>query len=254
MPAAPWEDIELMHRLGLAARTLSMTDAASGAEEIIVNGVLAVCDPLGGLYLPETGTLVVSDLHLEKGAAFARRGIMLPPYDTVATLNILSAVITRYDPKLVISLGDKFHDRKGSKYLAPELRALIAGMARGRDWIWINGNHDPDGTVDLPGSCADELIYGGLVFRHEPSLISGKGEIAGHLHPLATVRRREKSVRRPCFASDGSRLLMPAFGVLAGGLDLRHQAMHGLFDREKLVAHLLGRDRIYSVRYTNLTA
>jgi uncharacterized protein len=254
MPAAPWEDIELMHRLGLAARTLSMTDAASGAEEIIVNGVLAVCDPLGGLYLPETGTLVVSDLHLEKGAAFARRGIMLPPYDTVATLNILSAVITRYDPKLVISLGDNFHDRKGSKYLAPELRALIAGMARGRDWIWINGNHDPDGTVDLPGSCADELIYGGLVFRHEPSLISGKGEIAGHLHPSATVRRREKSVRRPCFASDGSRLLMPAFGVLAGGLDLRHQAMHGLFDREKLVAHLLGRDRIYSVRYTNLTA
>ena len=114
MPAAPWEDIELMHRLGLAARTLSMTDAASGAEEIIVNGVLAVCDPLGGLYLPETGTLVVSDLHLEKGAAFARRGIMLPPYDTVATLNILSAVITRYDPKLVISLGDNFHDRVGS--------------------------------------------------------------------------------------------------------------------------------------------
>ena len=254
MPAAPWEDIELMHRLGLAARILSMTDAASGAEEIVVNGVLAVCDPLGGLYLPETGTLVVSDLHLEKGAAFARRGMMLPPYDTVATLNILSAVITRYDPKLVISLGDNFHDRKGSKYLAPELRALIAGMARGRDWIWINGNHDPDGTVDLPGSCADELIYGGLVFRHEPSLISGKGEIAGHLHPSATVRRREKSVRRPCFASDGSRLLMPAFGVLAGGLDLRHQAMHGLFDREKLVAHLLGRDRIYSVRYTNLTA
>jgi DNA ligase-associated metallophosphoesterase len=237
MPAAPWEDIELMHRLGLAARILSMTDAASGAED-----------------LPETGTLVVSDLHLEKGAAFARRGMMLPPYDTVATLNILSAVITRYDPKLVISLGDNFHDRKGSEYLVPELRALIAGMARGRDWIWINGNHDPDGTVDLPGSCADELIYGGLVFRHEPSLISGKGEIAGHLHPSATVRRREKSVRRPCFASDGSRLLMPAFGVLAGGLDLRHQAMHGLFDREKLVAHLLGRDRIYSVRYTNLTA
>ena len=254
MPAAPWEDIELMHRLGLAARTLSMTDAASGAEEIVVNGIFAVCDPLGGLYLPETGTLVVSDLHLEKGAAFARRGMMLPPYDTVATLNILSAVITRYDPKLVISLGDNFHDRKGSKYLAPELRALIAGMARGRDRIWINVNHDPDGTVDLPGSCADELIYGGLVFRHEPSLISGKGEIAGHLHPSATVRRREKSVRRPCFASDGSRLLMPAFGVLAGGLDLRHQAMHGLFDREKLVAHLLGRDRIYSVRYTNLTA
>ncbi|WP_310220808.1 ligase-associated DNA damage response endonuclease PdeM [Neorhizobium sp. 2083] len=240
-----------MHRLALA-RTISGETAATGAEEIVVNGVLAVCDPLGGLYLPETGVLVVSDLHLEKGAAFARRGMMLPPYDTIATLNILSAVITRYDPKVVVSLGDNFHDRKGSQHLAPDLRALITAMARGRDWIWINGNHDPDGTVDLPGTCTDELFYGDLVFRHEPSLISGKGEIAGHLHPSATVRRREKSVRRPCFASDGTRLLMPAFGVLAGGLDLRHRAMHGLFDREALVAHLLGRDRIYSVRYANL--
>ncbi len=245
------EDIELMHRLALA-RTISGRMAATGAEEIVVNGVLAVCDPLGSLYLPETGMLVVSDLHLEKGAAFARRGMMLPPYDTIATLNILSAVITRYDPKIVVSLGDNFHDRKGSEHLPAELRSLITAMARGRDWIWINGNHDPDGTVDLPGTCTDELFYGGLAFRHEPSLISGKGEVAGHLHPSATVRRREKSVRRPCFASDGTRLLMPAFGVLAGGLDLRHRAMHGLFDREALVAHLLGRDRIYSVRYANL--
>ncbi|OHV83592.1 ligase-associated DNA damage response endonuclease PdeM [Rhizobium sp. LCM 4573] len=240
-----------MHRLGLAARTQTM-GAAIGTEEIVVNGVVAVCDPLGGLYLPETGMLVVSDLHLEKGAAFARRGMLLPPYDTVATLNILSAVITRYDPKIVVSLGDNFHDRKGSAHLPQELRSLIAAMARGRDWIWINGNHDPDGTVDLPGTCADELVHGGLVLRHEPSLISGKGEIAGHLHPAATVRRREKSVRRACFATDGNRLLMPAFGVLSGGLDLRHKAMHGLFDRAALVAHLLGRDRIYSVRYASL--
>lgn len=242
-----------MQRLGLAARTGMMTAATAGTQEIVVHGTLAICDPLGGLYLPETGMLVVSDLHLEKGAAFARRGMMLPPYDTIATLNILSAVIARYDPKIVVSLGDNFHDRKGSEHLSTELRLLILAMARGRDWIWINGNHDPDGTVDLPGTCTDELVYDGLVFRHEPSLVSARGEIAGHLHPAATVRRREKSVRRSCFASDGSRLIMPAFGVLAGGLDLRHKAMHGLFDREKLVAHLLGRDRIYSVRYNNLS-
>lgn len=241
-----------MHRLGLAARTVLTNGPAAGTEEILVHGVSAVCDPLGGLYLPETGMLVVSDLHLEKGAAFARRGMMLPPYDTIATLNILSAVIARYDPKVVVSLGDNFHDRRGSEHLPADLRKMIADMARGRDWIWINGNHDPDGTTDLPGICTDELVHDGLVFRHEPSLISSKGEIAGHLHPAATVRRREKSVRRPCFASDGHRLLMPAFGVLAGGLDLRHKAMQGLFRQETLVAHLLGRDRIYSVRYGSL--
>ncbi|TNM66793.1 ligase-associated DNA damage response endonuclease PdeM [Aliirhizobium smilacinae] len=241
-----------MHRLGLAARTMISTNPTAGTEEILVHGVAAVCDPLGGLYLPETGMLVVSDLHLEKGAAFARRGMMLPPYDTIATLNILAAVIARYDPKVVVSLGDNFHDRRGSEFLPENLRSMITDMARGRDWIWINGNHDPDGTTDLPGISSDELIYGGLTFRHEPSLISSKGEIAGHLHPAATVRRREKSVRRPCFASDGHRLLMPAFGVLTGGLDLRHRAMQGLFRQETLVAHLLGRDRIYSVRYGSL--
>ncbi len=245
-----------MHRLGLAARTAQISGPAAGTQEIAVNGIAAVCDPLGGLYLPDARTLVVSDLHLEKGAAFARRGMMLPPYDTIATLKILAAVITRYDPAFVISLGDNFHDRKGSEHLPENLRALIADMARGREWIWINGNHDPDGTVDLPGGSMDELAHGGLVFRHEPraGLVTPgvRGEIAGHLHPAATVRRREKSVRRPCFATDGQRLVMPAFGVLAGGLDLGHRAMHGLFDRDRLVAHLLGRERIYSVRYLSL--
>lgn len=239
-----------MNRLALAMNS-DATALAPGVE-IAVNGVAAVCDPLGGLYLPDAGALVVSDLHLEKGAAFARRGMLLPPYDTLATLRILAAVIARYDPRVVVSLGDNFHDRVGSAHLPDDFRSQIRSMAQGRDWIWINGNHDPDGTVDLPGRSMDEIYLDGLVFRHEPRLGPQKGEIAGHLHPAATVRRREKSVRRPCFATDGARLLMPAFGVMTGGLDLRHRAMAGLFDKTALVAHLLGRDRIYSVRFANL--
>ncbi len=236
---------------------LALSDKfATGFEclgsETSINGVAGWCDPLGGLYLPDLSLLVVSDLHLEKGAAFARRGRLLPPYDTIATLKILSSLITRYDPKIVVSLGDNFHDRIGSQHLPLPLRDLIKDMARGREWIWINGNHDPDGTVDLPGSSSDEMFYGNLVFRHEPKPGASPGEIAGHLHPAATVRRRDKSVRRPCFATDGTRMLMPAFGVLSGGLDLRHKAMRGLFDHSALVAHLLGRDRIYSVRFGNL--
>ena len=178
--------------------------------------------------------------------------MMLPPYDTLATLKVLEAVIIRHDPAIVVSLGDNFHDRVGSAHLPEMFRTKITDLARGRDWIWINGNHDPDGTVDLPGQSADELHYAGLAFRHEPSLLSPAGEIAGHLHPAATVIRREKAVRRPCFATDGKRLLMPAFGLMTGGLDLRHKAMTGLFDRQALVAHMLGRDRIYSVRFSNL--
>jgi uncharacterized protein len=240
-----------MNRLALAQQAHTLP--APLCAEIAVNGVAVVCDPLGALFMPDLSLLVVSDLHLEKGAAYARRGSLLPPYDTLATLKILSAVIARYDPSIVVSLGDNFHDRVGSAEMPPVFRELIGAMAGGREWIWINGNHDPDGTVDLPGRSADEILYGGLVFRHEPSGTEAIGEIAGHLHPAATVRRREKSVRRPCFASDGKRLLMPAFGVMSGGLDLRHKAFRGIFDKPALTAHLLGRDRIYSVRYDKLS-
>ncbi len=239
-----------MHRIAHAISALPDNPALSA--RIAINGVAAICDPLGGLYLPDLDILVVSDLHLEKGSAFARRGMMLPPYDTLATLRILEAVIARHDPKTVISLGDNFHDRVGSALMPDQFRGMIETMARGREWIWINGNHDPDGTVGLPGTSADELHYAGLIFRHEPAKDTGAGEIAGHLHPAATVTRREKRVRRACFATDSRRLIMPAFGVTTGGLDLRHKAIHGLFDRTSLVAHMLGRDRIYSVRFSNL--
>lgn len=245
-------EMNVLSRLALSERFSTGFECLG--SEIDVNGVAAWCDPLGGLFLPDLSLLVVSDLHLEKGAAFARRGRLLPPYDTIATLKILASLVARYDPKIVISLGDNFHDRVGSEFLPLPLREIIKEMAAGREWIWINGNHDPDGTVDLPGSSVDEMFFGNLVFRHEPKARAADaiGEIAGHLHPAATVRRREKTVRRPCFATDGARLLMPAFGVMSGGLDLRHKAMAGLFDRNALVAHLLGRDRIYAVRFSNL--
>ncbi len=239
-----------MHRIAHAIAALPDNPALSART--VINGVTAICDPLGGLYLPDLDILVVSDLHLEKGSAFARRGMLLPPYDTLATLRILDAIICRHNPKMVISLGDNFHDRVGSALMPELFRQMIEAMARGREWIWINGNHDPDGTVSLPGSSADELHYADLVFRHEPAKDAPAGEIAGHLHPAATVTRREKRVRRACFATDGRRLIMPAFGVTTGGLDLRHKAMHGLFDRQSLVAHMLGRDRIYSVKFANL--
>ena len=121
----------VMNRLALA-RDMTGLAAIPGVETAI-HGVAAVCDPLGALYLPDAGILVVSDLHLEKGAAFARRGMMLPPYDTLATLTVLAAVISRYDPKIVISLGDNFHDRVGSEHLPDAFRTLIVEMARGRE-------------------------------------------------------------------------------------------------------------------------
>jgi len=125
-------------------------------------------------------------------------------------------------------------------------------VQQGREWTWIEGNHDPDTPVGLEGAWCSELHIDTLVFRHEPSRGAADGEIAGHLHPTARVVRRGKGVRRACFASDGKRLLMPAFGSTTGGLELRHPAMRGLFVQSQLVAHLLGRERLYSVAFNRM--
>jgi DNA ligase-associated metallophosphoesterase len=233
---------------------LKSTDLAlpSAHAETEINGQAVLLDPAGAVYLPDHSLLCVSDLHLEKGAAYARRGQMLPPWDTFATLKILGTVIARHNPRIVVSLGDNFHDRRGSAEM-PELgRMMIRDMAVGREWIWISGNHDPDGVVDLPGMSLDTLTYGGLNFRHDPLKNAGAGEVAGHLHPAALLVRRERGIRRPCFATDGRRLVMPSFGVMTGGLDIRHKAFAGLFEKTQLVAHMLGQGRVHSISYSRL--
>ena len=236
-----------MNRLATANPDLGMIAAPSCETEI--NGQRIVLDPAGAMVLPEHALLCVSDLHLEKGAAFARRGQLLPPWDTLATLRILEGVIARHNPRTVISLGDNFHDRAGSVHLPIEFRLMINEMARGREWIWINGNHDPDGVTNLAGMSADTLNYADLHFRHEPLKTPQPGEISGHLHPAATLLRRERAVRRPCFATDGRRLIMPSFGVLTGGLDIGNRAFAGLFEMDRLTTHLLSQGRIHSFAY-----
>lgn len=215
--------------------------------EVELAGERAMCDPRGTLFLPEYGLLVVSDLHLEKGAALARRGTLAPPYDTAATLSRLRHVIEDYRPGIVVSLGDSFHDGEGSARLPVDYRRELTRMMAGRDWFWIAGNHDPDAPEDLPGRSVSELVVGRLTFRHEPRKGEAAGEVAGHLHPGARVVLRGRSVRRACFASDGLRLIMPAFGAYTGTLNILDRAYHGLFGRERLTAYMLGRGRVFPI-------
>lgn len=220
---------------------------AGPAARIAIAEEDAVCDRLGALYVSAYRLLVVSDLHLEKGSSFARRGSMLPPYDTLATLRRLEEAVARYDPRAVISLGDSFHDPFGAERLPEPMRAKIAAMAAGRDWFWVAGNHDPHPPRDLPGETVEEIAIGRLRFRHHPSSGASVGEVAGHLHPGARIVRRGRSVRRACFASDGARMVMPAFGAFTGKLNVLDKAFHGLFCSEGFRAHVLGAERVYSI-------
>src|SRR6201992_678032 len=140
---------------------------------VSIAGVTLSADFSGALFWDEQSLLVVSDLHLEKGSSFAARGVLLPPYDTVATLSRLAAVIARHDPKTVIALGDSFHDRTAHQRLSAPDREAIAAMQMRRDWIWISGNHDPDLSSDLGGIIASDVAIGPIVFRHEPTGAAG---------------------------------------------------------------------------------
>lgn len=219
---------------------------------IEVGGEVALCDPRGALHLPALDLLVVSDLHLEKGAAFARRGRLLPPYDTAATLDLLDAVLADRKPRTVISLGDSFHDQRGSGELPEIYRDRLRQLMAGREWIWVSGNHDPKPPEGLPGTVADEVAIGRLRFRHEPLPGSAPGEIAGHLHPGAVIVQRGRAVRRRCFATDGERLVMPAFGAYTGMLNVLDSAYRGLFRWEAFFAHMLGAERVYAMAHRRL--
>jgi DNA ligase-associated metallophosphoesterase len=217
---------------------------------LVLNGVGLVADLSGALVWPERDLLVVADLHLEKGSAFAQRGQLLPPYDTGATLDRLAHVIGRLQPATVICLGDSFHDSRAAERISPPDAARIAAMTGDRDWIWITGNHDPEPPAHLGGRVAPSVTLGPLCFRHEASAGAG-GEVSGHYHPVAAVRVRGKRVRARCFASDGRRLIMPSFGAYTGGLNVLDRALAPLLGRHFEV-RMMGREKLFTFPSTRL--
>ena len=205
----------------------------------------------GALWLTAERALVIADLHLEKGSSYAARGQMLPPYDTRETLRRLADEIAALAPSTVILLGDTFHDRRSEDRLADDDAEALRELAHGRTLIWVVGNHDADGPRALPGETADELEVAGLTLRHEPRAGLQPGEVSGHLHPAAKVKATRGSVRRRCFITDGERLILPAFGAYAGGLNVRDAAFAGLFMRAPIIG-ALGRGRVHAVGWKSL--
>lgn len=236
-----------------ASRAGEAHAGASGLSNVRPQGAFAiagaslVADLSGALYWPEERLLAVADLHLEKGSAYALRGVLLPPYDTATTLERLAWVIAFYDARVVVALGDNFHDPDGAARLGDEDRAALAALQRGRDWIWIAGNHDPEPAAGIGGEFVRSLGCGRLAFRHEPDAGAGAGEIAGHLHPCARVRQRGRTLTRRCFASDARRAILPAFGAYAGGLNIRSAAFGKAFPAWAFTAHLIGDHGVYAL-------
>jgi DNA ligase-associated metallophosphoesterase len=221
----------------------------TGGTSITVGGAALTLDPSGAVWWPDKATLVVADLHFEKGSAFAARGSLLPPYDTRATLRRLASVIGRLRPRRVVCLGDSFHDGGAGGRIDPADADAVRELAAAHDWLWIAGNHDPAPPAALGGAVRDAFELDGLTFRH-CAVAAASAELSGHYHPKAFVTARGKRVWRGCFVEDGRRLVLPAFGVYAGGLDVTDPAFAPLFP-DGFTAHLLVRDRLFSFASTS---
>ena len=178
--------------------------------------------PEGALYWPAQSALLVADLHLEKASWFARLGQMLPPYDSIATLSALERDIDRSGATRLYCLGDSFHDRFGCDRLPADARALLTSMTELVDWVWITGNHDAGFIDQCGGRIADEVELDGVVLRHEAIQGDPTPEMSGHFHPKLRLAMKGRSVSRRCFVASATKLILPAYGTLTGGLDAHH--------------------------------
>lgn len=222
------------------------------STEIVFQSEKLYCHLSGALIWPAAETIIVSDLHLEKGSAFAERGILLPPYDSRETLNRLTKVIENQLVSRVICLGDSFHDQSAFKRLGMEEKTLIQQMTTARDWIWITGNHDPSPPSQLGGQVSIELSVGPLTFRHIAEPNADAGEISGHYHPKARVTVRGRGLSAPCFIADENKLILPAFGAYTGGLDVTDPAIERYFHNNYRI-HMLGQKKVYSFPHSSLS-
>jgi uncharacterized protein len=221
-------------------------------QPIRFRGVELLAAAEGALVWPEERTLIVADLHLEKGSSFARRGVMLPPYDTRATLDGLARAARRYDARRILCLGDSFHDGEAPARLDAADATLLSALAASAELIWIAGNHDPAPPAGLGGRVVEgEYRLGPLTFRHIAEPLFASGEVSGHYHPKASIDVRGRRLSGRCFVLDEQRLVLPAFGAYAGGLDVFEPELRALFPGDFAV-HLLARDRITKLPHARL--
>ncbi len=181
--------------------------------------------PEGAAYCPSQGALMLADLHLEKASSYASHGQMLPPYDSIETLRRIVPLIERTGARMIYCLGDSFHDRGGVARLEYDARDLLVRMTAMVDWVWIVGNHDSEISDPLGGRVAAEARLGCAVLRHAADPHDPTPEISGHYHPKYRVTLRGRRVSRPCFVAGRTKLILPSFGALTGGMDAADPAI-----------------------------
>lgn len=201
-------------------------------------------DPSGILIWPKLEIAIVADLHLEKATYFAQQGQLLPPQESYETLSNLWETLDRVKCRSLVLLGDSFHDANGFGRLDSRARKLWKQICSKYVVTFVVGNHD-GAFVPPDTKGVDFLAMEGITFRHQAAP-NAVGEVSGHYHPKASLRLRGNRITRPCFIVDASRIILPAFGTLTGGLNVESPEIKSLLLPDFTV-HLLGESKIYPV-------
>ena len=219
--------------------------------KVHINGEALALLTAGAAYWPAQEALIVADLHFEKGSSYAAKGVLLPPYDTRATLKRLEALCHALKPKRVYSLGDAFHDDGAEARMDKQDADALMALIERHDWVWVLGNHDPAPPARFEGAVEVALRQGGLFLTHEPCAEPEMGELAGHLHPCARVKTSASTLRRRCFIGHDKRMVLPAFGAYTGGLNVLDDAFMPLFP-DDMAVWAMGRDGVYPIARRSL--
>lgn len=237
--------------LELKPEGMHLADAASQA--LAVCGRQLIADNSGALYWPSQSTLLAADLFPEtscSGSIAADGGAVPPPSAIRPTLARLADAIDRYEPARVVVLGGAAPAAR-SRMTADELE-ILGILQEGRDWVWVTGAPSADSTPRGGSICA-ELEISGIALRHRPTPGWATHEIAGHVRPAAHFSLYGYTLRRPCFVGNGRRLVMPAFGTVAGGLNVLDDAFRPLFPDGGMAVWMLGSEALYPVATRLLT-
>lgn len=233
-----------MHSAAYPRRTDDITH--SGSCRILLSGKAFVADSTGALYWPAEKTLIVADLHLEKGSYLKADGVVLPPYDTASAFEKLEEALDRYDPPRVIALGDSFCGDENARLSAHDADWLY-DLMEGREWFWVNGPAQAPIPEGFGGTVLPHLTLGGIKFRFEPVRAPVSHEIAGRMHPVAQIEEYGHVLRGRCFVSNGVRLILPSMGNYSAGANVLDKSFDPLLGNEGLFVWAINNDRVTQV-------
>lgn len=179
--------------------------------------------PDRALFLRDTRTLIVADVHWGKAAAFRALGVPIPHGTTRTGLDRLGALLAHTGADHLLILGDLIHARAGMQPGTIEALETWRNARRELPITLVRGNHDyhaGDPPASLGIACVDApMRLGPFALHHHPTDASNDGYVlAGHVHPVVQLRGRgRQKLTLPCFAFGRDCGLLPAFGEFTGG-------------------------------------